>query len=115
MQVEGEKTASPGMIPSSGGRMEEMNFFDPLPEPQEEIREEPVRTPKIRMKSRRFIRRSLYLWQVAQSRGAPRARWQDTHHPIFSEPTLRIFFIAPTFPWQFSQSTPALTCLLWEK
>jgi hypothetical protein len=92
-----------------------MNLFRLAPESQEEIREEPVRTPKIRMKSRRFIRRSLYLWQVAQSRDAPRVRWQDTHHPISSEPTLRIFFIAPTFPWQFSQSTPALTCRLWEK
>src|SRR3990172_325074 len=55
VQVEGEKIASPGMIPSSGGRMEEMNFFDPLPEPQEEIRVEPVRTPTIRKKSLRFI------------------------------------------------------------
>jgi len=116
VQVEGEKIASPGMIPSSGGRMEEMNFFDPLPEPQEEIRVEPVRTPTIRKKSLRFILKlpllvaggavpgrplglsSLYLWQVAQSRGAPLARWQETHHPISSEPTLRIFFIAPTIP-----------------
>ena len=31
-----------------------------------------------------------YLWQVAQSRGAPRALWQEMHHPIFNEPTLWI-------------------------
>ena len=59
--------------------------------------------------------RSLYLWQVVQSRGAPLALWQETHHPIVSAPTLRIFFMVPTFPWHSEQSTPALTCLLWEK
>src|SRR4030067_954937 len=51
---------------------------------------------------------------VAGGRGTG-ARWQDTPPPISSEPTLRIFFIAPTIPWQFSQSPPALTCRLWEK
>src|SRR4030042_6725320 len=102
-QVEGEKPASPGMIPSSGGRMVEIKLFD-LREPQEDIRVEPDSTPMTRKKSLRFIRRSLYLWQGGQSRGAPPARGQDTHPPISREPTLRVFFIAPPLPWRLLQS-----------
>src|SRR3970040_51906 len=81
VHVEGEKTASPGIIPSSGGRMEEMNFFDPLPEPQEEIRVEPVRTPTIRKKSLRFILKLPLLVAGGGVPGGPLgpAGWKATH------------------------------------
>lgn len=114
VHVEGRKLASPGTIPSSGGRRYEVNFAERFGDPHADITVEPETTPRSQRKSLRFIV-PLYLWQVAQSRDAPRTLWHETHHPMTSSFTRRTFFIPATFPWHSAHATPAFTCRLWEK
>ena len=91
-----------------------MNFAERFGDPHADITVEPETTPRSQRKSLRFIV-PLYLWQVAQSRDAPRTLWHETHHPMTSSFTRRTFLIPATFPWHEAHATPAVTCRLWEK
>ena len=100
VQVDGYQSASPGMTPSSGGTSPEINSLLPVSLPQAESTPALEKSPTSCRKILRFIKPYLYLWQVAQSVGAPVPRWQVTHQPILWGRTLRTSSISLMTPWQ---------------